>query len=197
MPAGTKPLSALGPTFTKMGEASQRAIVDGTKAATAAVERAVDLQGSRFHLRGRGGNSVRLGGTSDVRGFQTQNGSGVVRGRVRAFPEGMWHIVTYGSGPHIIASNTYKVARYRKLRSGRMKLETLGRKSQERRFFRGDSFGDVKPIRTPYGPRQFVVHPGHRGFGDPWFLAMTQSQQEVESAIRQQQFRDLVNVFVP
>jgi hypothetical protein len=197
MPAGVKPLDALGPTFTKMGEASQRAVVAGTKAATDAVETAVDVAGSRFRLRGRDGNRYPLGGKSDVRGFTTRTGEGVVTGRVRGFPEGMWHIVTYGSGPHLIASNTFKNARYKKLRSGRLKLETLGRKGRERRFFQGDSFGDVKPIRTPYGPRQFALHPGHNGFGDPWGTAMIASRDPVARAMAQQQYRDLYKVFVP
>lgn len=197
MPAGVKPIDALGPTFTKMGDAAQRAVVSGTKAATDAVEMAVDVAGARFRLRGRDGNRYPLGAKSDVRGFKTQEGKGVVRGRVRGFPEGMWHIVTYGSGPHIIASNTFKVARYKKLRSGRLKLETLGRKGKERRFFQGDSFGDVKPIWTPYGYRQFVVHPGHGPIANPWDTAMKASRDPVARAMAQQQYRDLYKVFVP
>lgn len=67
------------------------------------------------------------------------------RSLVEGTPAGFWAIVNEGSKKHRIE---------RKLK-GRGK----GRRAQL--------------LRTPYGPRPYVLHPGHRALGHPWASAMS------------------------
>lgn len=192
MPAGAKPLSALGPTFTKMGDAAQRGIVSGVKAGTEALHRVVVANGARFHIRGRRGDKVRLNASKNVRGFRTQSGEGVVRGAVQGYPEGFWAIVERGSDAHVIVSR--KLRQQSTTRSGRVRTQ-IGARTLQRRLEQGKSLQDLKPVRTPYGPRQMVRHPGHRALGSPWETSMRQGAQPVADAIAADEFKQLVQAF--
>lgn len=153
---GYRPLDELGPAIAAMGYAAAKQNSAAVKHATNQLKVIVAASGRRYHIRGRTGGSVPLEASANVREFSTTNGGAVFRGKVTGIPEGFWAIVEYGSGPHIITSRKGRPNRNRLLRA----------------FAEGESFGRLKPVRTPYGPRQFVHHPGHRSFGKPWASAM-------------------------
>ena len=191
MPAGVKPIDALGPTFTKMGDAAQRGIVSGVEAGTTVLHRYVTINGAPYHIRGRRGDKVRLTAKKNVRGFKSSQG-GVVRGAVFGIPEGFWAIVEHGSDDHIIVSR--QLRRARTTRSGKVRT-SIGARTVSRRLEQGKSFSDVRPVRTPYGPRQFVHHPGHRPIGSPWERAMQQAAQPVADAINADEAKQLFRAF--
>jgi len=191
MPAGVKPIDALGPTFTKMGDAAQRGIVSGVEAGTTVLHRYVTINGAPYHIRGRRGDKVRLTAKKNVRGFKSSQG-GVVRGAVFGIPEGFWAIVEHGSDDHIIVSRQLRKART--TRSGKVRT-SIGARTVFRRLEQGKSFSDVRPVRTPYGPRQFVHHPGHRPIGSPWERAMQQAAQPVADAINADEAKQLFRAF--
>lgn len=175
-----KSVSMLGPTFTAMGDAAQKANVATVKDATEALALIVSAHGARFRLRGRNGQRWPLTAKADTRGFATTAGETVVRGSVKGIPEGFWHIVTYGSGPHLIVRN-----------AGRKKSTA----SMLRAFESGELGSGAKPLRTPYGPRQFVHHPGHGSIGKPWEAAMVQGAPKVAQIVAAGQFKALVKAF--
>lgn len=191
MPAGVKPIDALGPTFTKMGDAAQRGIVSGVEAGTTVLHRYVTINGAPYHIRGRRGDKVRLTAKKNVRGFKSSQG-GVVRGAVFGIPEGFWAIVEHGSDDHIIVSRQLRKAQT--TRSGKVRT-SIGARTVSRRLEQGKSFSDVRPVRTPYGPRQFVHHPGHRPIGSPWERAMQQAAQPVADAINADEAKQLFRAF--
>lgn len=191
MPAGVKPIDALGPTFSKMGDAAQRGIVSGVEAGTTVLHRYVTINGAPYHIRGRRGDKVRLTAKKNVRGFKSSQG-GVVRGAVFGIPEGFWAIVEHGSDDHIIVSRQLRKART--TRSGKVRT-SIGARTVSRRLEQGKSFSDVRPVRTPYGPRQFVHHPGHRPIGSPWERAMQQAAQPVADAINADEAKQLFRAF--
>lgn len=191
MPAGVKPIDALGPTFTKMGDAAQRGIVSGVESGTTVLHRYVTINGAPYHIRGRRGDKVRLTAKKNVRGFKSSQG-GVVRGAVFGISEGFWAIVEHGSDDHIIVSRQLRKART--TRSGKVRT-SIGARTVSRRLEQGKSFSDVRPVRTPYGPRQFVHHPGHRPIGNPWERAMQQAAQPVADAINADEAKQLFRAF--
>jgi len=103
MPLAGRPISSLGPTFSKMGNAAAKANVEAVERSTKKLGVVVDAQGSRFHIKGRGGARVPLSAKTDTRAFNNRANKVVVTGAVRGIPEGFWHIVQEGSGPHLIA----------------------------------------------------------------------------------------------
>jgi hypothetical protein len=179
MPA-VKSVSMLGPTFTAMGDAAQKANVATIREASNTLALIVSAHGGRYRLRGRNGQRWPLTAKADTRGFSTTAGATVVRGSVRGIPEGFWHIVTYGSGPHLIVRS-----------NGRKK----SRSSLLRAFESGELGSGVKPLRTPYGPRQFVHHPGHGAIGKPWETAMTQGAPKVAEIVAAGQFKAQLKAF--
>jgi hypothetical protein len=122
----------------------------------------VEQQGSKFHIKGRGGRAVQLGAKSDVKGNT---------GRVKGNPPGFWRIVTDGSKPHIISGGT---------RTGKRRSQS----TVVRRFADVDvAFGDTAPLKLgSIGFRQWAHHPGHSGFGDPWRKALNQTDDIVTKA---------------
>jgi hypothetical protein len=148
-----------------MGKAASRLDVETVPPMTLAVANAVRIRGRRYHIKGRGGAPVRLGASSNVRGF----GDRVKVGKVSGDPAGFWRIVTDGSGKHLI------VGRHKR---GGGKQTTAGAR---RRFLNVDkSMGNTNPIKLGgIGYKQYAVHPGHRGFGNPWQEAMSDSNRLV------------------
>lgn len=178
MPAA-RPLSALRPALFDMADAAQKANVEVVRRSTTAVAVLVETSGRRFVLRGRRGRRVPLVASSDVKAF----GEKPV-GMVRGVPEGFWHIVTYGSAPHLITTGRSKAG-------GRMSARTTFR-----RFGDGDSLGALAPVRTPWGPRQYVNHPGHRTIGHPWQQAMEAAPQAVAETQALTQAKALFDAFM-
>jgi hypothetical protein len=161
----SRPLSDLPKVLASMGSAASRLDVETVAPMTLAVANAVRASGARYHIKGRGGAPVRLGAKSNVRGF----GDRTKVGKVSGDPAGFWRIVVDGSGKHLIVG--------RSKRGG-------GRQSAagaRRRFANVDSsMGNTNPLHMGgIGFRQFAVHPGHRGFGDPWDTAMSASSRLV------------------
>jgi hypothetical protein len=178
-----RPLSTLGPTFSKMGNAAARANVEAVERSTHKLGAVVNAEGVRHRIRGRRGNKVPLGAKTDVRGFSSQTQGLVVTGAVRGIPEGFWHIVEYGSGPHLI---------WGRGRSGR----GLTPKGAMRRYESGDPFNTTRPISTPWGPRQFVYHKGHGSQGTPWATSMRIGAPMVANEMQYEQQRALTKAFV-
>ncbi len=132
---------------------------------TRGVRDEVRKQGSKFHIRGRGGKPVRLGAKSNVKGFGAEAGPKVDVGKVSGDPAGFWRIVTDGSKPHIISG--------KRIATGRRRSQ----KAAVSRFLNVDkSFNDTMPLQLgAIGFRQYAHHPGHAGFGNPWGKAMNNS----------------------
>jgi hypothetical protein len=159
----SRPLSDLPKVLASMGSAASRLDVETVAPMTLAVANAVRVSGARHHIKGRGGAPVRLGAKSNVRGV---NGRPKV-GRVSGDPAGFWRIVTDGSRKHLIVS--------RSKRDGRRQTVAGAR----RRFLNVDSsMGNTAPLHiSGIGFRQYAVHPGHRGFANPWGEAMIASSR--------------------
>lgn len=180
MPA-VRPLSALRPSLFEMADAAQKANILVVRRSTERVREDVDRRGRRYTLRGRGGRQVPLSARSDVKSFG--NDSTPV-GMVRGVPEGFWHIVQYGSGRHLIARSTTRSG-------GRRSLRTTFR-----RFGDAESLGDLQPIRTPYGPRQFANHPGHGTIARPWDAAMSVAPDLVGDNLAYEQTKAMTAAFL-
>lgn len=192
MPA-VRTLSDLNPTFTKMGTAAQKANAAGVRASTEKLARFVDAAGARHHIKGRNGQRITLSAKVDVRGFNSQANKVVWTGAVRGVPEGFWHIVTYGSGPHLITRRGT-----RPTRSGRTVVTTSRGKGAMKKFAEGHTFGELKPmgIPSPIGPRYHVIHPGHGPQGDPWALAMALGKPAVAETVAYEQQKALTRAFL-
>lgn len=178
MPA-VRPLSALRPALLDMATAAQKANTAVVRHATVGLGSEVSRRGRRYTLRGRGGRQVPLTAATDIKTF-----GGDPVGRVRGVPEGFWAIIQYGAGPHIIARNVTRAGRRQSI------------KTTTRRAASGQSTGALQPIRTPYGPRQFVRHRGHGPVGHPWDGAMLEAPRIVGDALQEEQTRQLVAAFV-
>ncbi len=179
-----RPLSTLGPTFSKMGNAAARANVEAVERSTHKLGSVVNAEGVRHRIRGRKGTKVPLGAKTDVRGFNSQTQGLVVTGAVRGIPEGFWAITEYGSGPHFITRRTEKGRSVKLTRSLLKKIEAGGVVSTRR------------PIFTPYGPRQWVSHPGHKSLGTPWAASMRIGAPMVANEMQYEQTRALTKAFV-
>jgi hypothetical protein len=81
----SQPLSHLPAVLERMAEAATKATDESCRLATEAVKVVVIRQGSRFHIKGRGGKGkFPLVASSDVKRFG--KGSGVARGAVFGLP---------------------------------------------------------------------------------------------------------------
>ena len=191
MPA-VRPLSALRPTLFAMADEAQRANILAVKAATERVKDDVARRGRRYTLRGRGGKQVPLAARADVKVFGSLS---TPVGMVRGVPEGFWHIVQYGSGAHLITSTKGRGGVGRVTRSGRVASRFYTSSQTLRRFGAGESLGALQPLRTPYGPRQFVHHPGHRVIARPWDAAMEMAPDLVGETLAYEQTKAMTAAF--
>lgn len=192
MPA-VKTLSDLNPTFTKMGTAAQKAAAAGVRASTERLARFVDAAGARHHIKGRNGQRIKLGAKVDVRGYNNASNKVVWTGAVRGVPEGFWHIVTYGSGPHLITRRGTRTTK-----SGRTVVTTSRGSGVLKKFADGHTFGELKPmgIPSPIGPRFAVIHPGHGSQGNPWDAAMSLGKPVVAQTVAYEQTKALTQAFL-
>lgn len=53
----------------------------------------------------------------------------------------------------------------------------------------------TKPLSTPWGPRQFVNHPGHRSQGKPWAVSMAEGRPLVAQTLAVEQSLALYRAF--
>jgi hypothetical protein len=145
-----------------MGSAASRLDVETVAPMTLAVANAVRTSGARYHIKGRGG-PVRLGAKSNVRGRSDRSKVG----RVSGDPAGFWRIVSDGSKKHLIVGRN-------KRGGGRQSVA-----GARRLFANADkTLGNTNPIKLGgIGHKQYAVHPGHRGFGNPWGEAMIASSR--------------------
>lgn len=157
-----------------MGEAAQRANVEVVTKSTRKLHGFVQGAGGRYRLRGRTGTRVPLAAMSNVRA-----GANGPVGAVKGIPEGFWHIVEYGRGGGYLVTS----------RASRAGGRGYGKATTLRRFGEGESFGALKPIRTPYGPRQFVRPGPHGSIGRPWRTAMQVGAPAVADTLEYEQFK--------
>jgi hypothetical protein len=149
-----RPLSEFPDALTAMAKAASGAQRSAVPKITLAVRAEVERQGSRHHINGRGGQPVKLGAKSNVRGDV---------GNVEGAPAGFWRIVTDGSAPHLIASR-FKRGGGRASNRARTLFRILDSDS---------TFGGSAPIRIGgVNYRQYAHHPGHGPQGQPWRKAM-------------------------
>jgi hypothetical protein len=164
-------ISELPSVYRKMAvwahEDDWRIVRDSTKA----VHRIASAHGGSFALHGRGGKRVPLTATSNVKRFGTS-----AVGFVKGIPEGFWHIVEYGrGGGYLVASRQTRTGGRR--RGSQASL--IRRHGTEDRD--GSGFGDLKPIRTPMGPRMYAKPGPHGPIGKPWKTAMARGGVSVQA----------------
>lgn len=175
-----RPLSSLPPTAFRMAETTRKANVAVVTKSTERLAGVVNGNGIRYHLRGRGGNRVPLTAMWNVRAAGTDP-----VGAVKGIPEGFWHIVEYGrGGGYLVASRASRTGNAR--RGGQNTLI---------RSFGNDQLGSLKPIRTPYGPRQWARPGPHGSIGKPWSTSMVAGRPLVAQTQATQQFIALARVW--
>ncbi len=196
MAVSGRPSNALAPTITGMGNAALKAETATVRRMTEVCESIVDTEGAKFRLRsGSNGRRYPLEGRGNVRVFGSRDGVPLVRGAVRGIPEGFWVIVEEGSYQHIITSRKGRDGTTGLTRKNKAKARALGIGATTRRIQRGQSLGRLQPVRTPYGPRQFVNHPGHGPIGNPWGDAMAESEDRLPKVLEVESARRMVEQF--
>lgn len=196
MAVSGRPINELPATITGMGEAALRAETATVRRMTDVCGDIVDRHGFPYRIRsGNNGRKYPLESKRDVRRYATQAGVVLVRGAVRGIPEGFWQIVVNGSFPHIIAARKDRQGKGRTTRSGREVSRKLTFGQQTRRLQRGEGLGVLAPIRTPYGPRQYVMHPGHGQIADPWSGAMGESEDRLPQVMEIETTRRFLEQF--
>jgi hypothetical protein len=178
-----------------MGRASLQAETATVRRMTDVCDSIVDDEGGRFRIRGRTGQKFPLEARGNVKTYASREGVPLVRGAVRGIPEGFWAIVQQGSFRHIITSRKGRGGVQRQLRSGRQAARFLSVGATTKRIQRGQSLGRLQPVRTPYGPRQFVNHPGHGPIGDPWGKSMERSRVRLPDVLQVESAKRLVERF--
>jgi hypothetical protein len=120
---------------------------------------------------GRRGGGAKVGARYDVKG--TENATALVRAT------GPLHLLDNPTRPHRITS---------KVRKGRSRAS---RESFYNAIFGGGSgFGGAKPLRTPYGPRYSVQHPGTSG-KRTFFRAVERAEPMVRFMFRSEHTRQM------
>ena len=184
MPVAGRPISAAGPTFSKMGNVAAKANVEAITRSTKKLGAVVDAQGSRFHIKGRGGKKVPLSAKTDVRAFNNSANQVVATGAVRGIPEGFWSIVHYGSGAHIIAPRGTVRGKGRRYFVNALKAYENGTNTPGRAVKIGPNF------------RPIVMHPGHGAQGRPWDAAMAIGAPLVAKEMAYEESRALAKTFI-
>jgi hypothetical protein len=187
-----RPISALRPSILAMADAAQKANIQVIRGATKDLEVAVDTRGRRFRLRGRDGRRYPLEARSDVKLF---GDASKPVGMVKGIPAGFWAIVEEGSYRHIIYSRRGRNGAVRITRSGKEASAFMTRGRVMRRQAGGESLGALQPLRTPYGPRQYVMHPGHAPIGTPWQASMRLAPELVRDSLAYHQFNAQFRAF--
>lgn len=193
MPA--KRVNELPGVLTGMADAALKAETATVRRMTQVGTDIVDQHGRKFHIRaGSTGKRWPLEGKGDVQTFGTRDGQPVVRGAIRGVPEGFWVIVTEGSRKHVISTRRQRGAEVRYSSGGAIR-RSISVRQQNRMIGNRANTNRLAPIRTPYGPRQWVMHPGHGPIGQPWNLAMLQASQRLPQVAEYETSRRLVQAF--
>lgn len=192
----SRPISTASPTFKAMADTVARQNARVVRVVCDDINNVVNDQGGKFKLRGSKGNRIALQGKADVKAFATQTQQTVVRGFVRGIPEGFWQIVEYGrGGDYLVFSRTNRQGSTGTTKSGRAKRQLLTKTQVSRRLAKGQSLGDLKPVRTPFGPRQYVRPGRHGPIGKPWQTSMRLSEPLVLRDMAQVQGVALIRKF--
>lgn len=154
-----------GAHIVSIGDRVPAATEAGVRAGTRAGVKVVAHHGARVALHSRG-RRVPLGAKAFVGG----SGADTV-GSVDGTPAGFWTIADKGSRRHLIVAKGATVGP--QLGTGRGRA----RRSTSRAV-------DARLLRTPYGPRRFVRHPGHRQIVDLWAPAVADAIGDVRDAQR-------------
>lgn len=184
MPAAGRPISALGPTFSKMGDAAAKANVEAVTASTRKLGAVVDSQGRRFSIKGRSGAKVPLSASTDLRAFAAQGGT-VITGAVRGVPQGFWTIVEHGTkGPYIIAPRGTVKGSSKTYFKRAVKAMSDGTLNGQRRAIKiGGNF------------RPFVTHGPSRAIGKPWETSMRIGKPLVANSHAYEETKALTKAF--
>jgi len=161
-----------------MAEAAQDSRTFVVRSMTEGVERIVDANGARYHIKARGSRQpIRLEGRSDTAVFRTKAGGNTAVGAVRGIPAGFWSIVEYGSYRHLITSTKGKGGAQRVTKAGNATRFLTIRKTTKIASGGKGSLGVLGPLLIPgIGYRQFAMHPGHGPIGKPWATAMLEAE---------------------
>jgi hypothetical protein len=178
-----------------MANAALRAETATVRRMTDVCDSIVDDEGGRFRIRGRYGQKFPLEGKGNVKTFASKDGVPLVRGAVRGIPEGFWVIVQEGSYRHVITSRKNRQGQGRTTRKGRQvdRFMTFGQVT--RSIQKGASLNKLRPVRTPYGPRQYVIHPGHGQIGNPWRKSMDRSADRLPQVLEAETVKRLAEKF--
>ncbi len=188
---------AAGEMFDRMADATARANANFLSIVCGNMAAVVDEEGSRYKLRGARGNQVQLEGRSNVRAFLTSQRQVVVRGAVAGIPEGFWSIVEHGrQRRYLVYSKSSRSGKKRISKSGKVRQEFLTLKQVQRRFNQNKTLADLKPIRTPYGPRQYAMPGPHGPIGKPWKNAMRRSAPLLEQDLVETAGAAMVRTFL-
>ena len=126
----------------------QKAALVATTAARASIAAGSGGDSALSNVGRQGG--AKVGARFDVKG--TQNPSALIRAT------GPLHLLDNPTKPHTIVPRGLKKGRSRASRGD----------FYNALFGGGSGFGSAKPLRTPYGPRYRVQHPGTRGKRTFW-----------------------------
>lgn len=133
-------------TFAQVGlpEANIAGVNKAALVATTAARASIQAGSGGDNILSNVGRGAKVGARYDVKGVQ--NPSALVRAT------GPLHLLDWPTSPHQITS---------KVKKGRSRAS---RGAFYNALFGGEGgFANVKPMRTPYGPRYRVSHPGTRG----------------------------------
>ncbi len=175
------PLSQLPVVYGRMVAAAADIPDVAIRPIAKAVDREVDKQGGKYHVKGRKGGRVPLSGRIErgkLDGRYTESVS------VAGNPPGFWRIIEEGSSSHLIAG------RYRD--NGRRR----GARAATNQFLRGDSFAGSSPINIPgIGWRQNAVHPGHGSVGRPWRKSMDATERIVADVTKDEALKTFLKAW--
>lgn len=193
----TRPWALADDAFYEMADAGQRINLRYVQMTVKDMAQVTSQIGSRHRLRGRNGQRIPLEGKGDARGFQTRDNGLRVVGVMRGIPEGFWHIVENGrGGGYIVYSRKGKGGAQRLSKSGKARQDFLTKKQVQKRFNQDKALSDLAPVRTPFGPRQWVlIRSGHGPLGTPWKQSMQRSEQIVSGNLTAQANAELARAW--
>lgn len=194
-----RPWPTNGAMFEQMADETTKVNARFLKFVIGEMVTITNRNGSRFRLRGSKGNRVPLEAKGDVKAFVAQRAAGnafVVVGQVKGIPEGFWHLVEYGrQRRYLLYSRFAKSGQQRVSKSGKVRKDYLTKKQVQRRFNQNKNLADLKPIRTPYGPRQYALPGPHGPIGNPWARSMEESGRLIETNLTTYQTVALMKIW--
>lgn len=191
-----RPWEASGEMFEKMADEVTKVNRQFLRYVVGEGATILNQNGGRHRLRGSRGNRVPLEGKGDVKAFTTQKNGLVVVGKVRGIPEGFWNLVEFGrQRKYLVYSKKSKTGQLRTSRSGKVRQDFLTKKQVQRVFNRSQSLNMLKPILTPYGPRQYAMPGPHGPLGNPWARSMRELGELMETDLTTYQTVGLMRVW--